>query len=125
MPVEKDFLKIHNLIRRALAGEEGTVSDYFGDNARSRRYFDFSCYPVCNEAGFITGAAVIATDTTMRKQSEKALSEQEERFRRLAEDAPDFLYRMSLPGGKYEYVNPASLTYTGYPPEEFYKKPGL
>ena len=32
---------------------------------------------------------------------------------------------MSLPGGKYEYVNPASLTYTGYPPEEFYKKPGL
>ena len=125
VPIEKDFQKIHNLIRQALAGNDGTLSDYFGDNARSRRYFDFSCYPVCNETGFISGAAVIATDTTTRKQSERALSEQEERFRRLAEDAPDFLYRMSLPDGKYEYVNQASLTFTGYPPEEFYKKPGL
>jgi PAS domain S-box-containing protein len=125
VPIEKDFQKIHNLIRQALAGNDGTLSDYFGDNARSRRSFDFSCYPVCNETGFISGAAVIATDTTTRKQSERALSEQEERFRRLAEDAPDFLYRMSLPDGRYEYVNQASLTFTGYPPEEFYKKPGL
>jgi PAS domain S-box-containing protein len=123
--IEKDLQKIHNLIRVALAGKEGTVSDYFGDNARNRRYFDISCYTVRNDAGHITGAAVIATDTTLRKQSERTLTEQEERFRRFAEDAPDLLYRLSLPGGRYEYVSPASLSFTGYPPEEFYKKPGL
>ena len=71
------------------------------------------------------GQRSLPTDTTLRKQSERALIEREERFRRLAEDAPDLLYRMSLPEGKYEYVSPASLTFTGYPPEEFYKKPGL
>ncbi len=33
-----------------------------------------------------------------------------EYLRRLAEDMPDVLYRMSLPDGVYEYVSPASLT---------------
>ncbi|MFA5266815.1 MAG: PAS domain S-box protein [Methanoregula sp.] len=125
VPIEKDLTRMQNLIRQALAGNEGSVSDYFGDNARSRRYFDLSCYPVCNDTGFIMGAAVIAIDTTQKKQSEKSLSEREVQFRRLAEDAPDLLYRMSLPEGRYEYVSPVSLSFTGYPPEEFYKKPGL
>jgi len=125
VPIEKDIRKIHRLIQKALEGEQGTLSDYFGDNARSRRYFDLSYYPIRNEAGIIAGAAFVATDTTLRKQSERHLSEQEERFRRLAENAPDLLYRMSLPEGRYEYISPSSLTFTGYPPEEFYQKPGL
>jgi PAS domain S-box-containing protein len=125
VPMEKDARKILDLIRLALAGEQGVISDYFGDHARSRRYFDISCYPVRNDAGLITGAAFIGTDTTSRKQSERALIEREDRFRRLAEDAPDLLFRVSLPEGKYEYVSRASLTLTGYPPEVFYKKPGL
>ena len=123
--IEKDLQKINHLIQQAFAGEVGKISDYFGDNARSRRFFDLSSYPVCNDAGFIVGAAVIATDNTVRKQSEKLLREQEERFRRLAEDSPDLLFRVSLPEGKYEYVSPAAVAFTGYQPEEFYKKPGL
>jgi PAS domain S-box-containing protein len=125
VPIEKDIRKLLRLIRQALAGEQGATSDYFGDNARSRRYFDLSCYPVRNDAGLITGAAVIATDTTVRKKSERTLVEQEERFRRLAEDAPDLLYRISIPEGRYEYVSPSSLAFTGYLPEEFSQKPGL
>lgn len=125
VPIEKDLQKLLHLIRQALAGEQVAFCDYFGDHARSRRHFDLSCYPVRNNSGLITGAAVIATDTTVRKKSERTLVEQEERFRRLAENAPDFLYRMTLPEGKYEYVSPGSLTLTGYTPEEFSKKPGL
>jgi PAS domain S-box-containing protein len=125
LPVEKDFLTIHTLIRQALEGKEGTISDYFGDNPGSRRYFGISCYPVCNDAGFIMGAALLAIDTTLQKQSEKETSEREVHFRRLADDAPDLLYRMSLPEARYEYVNPASLVITGYPPEDFIRKPGL
>jgi PAS domain S-box-containing protein len=125
IPVDKDKRKIQNLILQSLNGQSVTLSDYLGDYARSRRYFDLSSYPLCDEAGGITGAACIVLDTTERKQGEKAHSEREELFRQLAEDAPDFLYRMSLPEGTYEYVSPASLTFTGYPPEEFYKRPGL
>ncbi|HEY5498112.1 MAG TPA: PAS domain S-box protein, partial [Syntrophales bacterium] len=53
------------------------------------------------------------------------LQESEERFRRLAENARDVIYRMSLPDGKYEYISPAVLSVFGYSPEEFYKTPVL
>jgi PAS domain S-box-containing protein len=125
VPIEKDFLKISNLARQALAGEDGSASDYFGNNALNRRYFDLMCYPVFNDAGSIKGAAVIAIDTTLRKQREREQSERENQFCRLAEDSPDLLYRVSIPEGKYEYVSPSALTITGYPPEEFFKRPGL
>ncbi|MFH0727938.1 MAG: response regulator [Pseudomonadota bacterium] len=53
------------------------------------------------------------------------LRESEERFRRLAENAKDMIYRMSLPDGTYEYVSPASIDLFGYPPEAFYETPDL
>ena len=60
-----------------------------------------------------------------RKQSEEALRESEERYRRLAENSPDMIYQMSLPDGKYEYVSPAVARIFGYPPEAWYENPCL
>jgi two-component system cell cycle sensor histidine kinase/response regulator CckA len=54
------------------------------------------------------------------QQTEEYLRESENRFRRLAENAPDMIYRMSLPDGRYEYVSPASYDITGFKPEEYY-----
>ncbi|MBF0368940.1 MAG: response regulator [Magnetococcales bacterium] len=51
--------------------------------------------------------------------------ENEARFRRLAQNAPDAIYRMSLPDGRYEYVSPAITKLTGYTPAEFYARPIL
>jgi PAS domain S-box-containing protein len=125
VPIEKDRQKILRLIRQALAGEQGTLKDYFGDNARSRRYFDLVSYPLPDDTGLITGAAVISSDCTLEKQAEKALIDREDQYHRLVEHAPDLLFRASIPKGTYEYFSPASLVFTGYTPEEFYKKPGL
>jgi len=44
-------------------------------------------------------------------------------FTRLAANAKDVIYRMSLPDGKYEYINPACSELFGAEPEEFYKSP--
>lgn len=55
-----------------------------------------------------------------REQVEAALQDSEARFRRLAENAPDVIYRMSLPDGTYEYISPAVRELFGYAPEEFY-----
>jgi PAS domain S-box-containing protein len=64
-------------------------------------------------------------DVTEQKKVTEALRMSEDKLRRLADNAPDMIYRMALPDGKYEYVSPASLALTGYTPEEFYAEPGL
>ncbi len=60
-----------------------------------------------------------------RDEAEVNLRKNEELFRLLAENASDLIYRMSLPGGRYEYVSPSSERLFGYTPEEFYDAPLL
>jgi PAS domain S-box-containing protein len=56
----------------------------------------------------------------------QALRESEQRFRRLAENAQDIVYRYRLaPTPGFEYVSPASTRITGYTPEEYYADPDL
>lgn len=64
-------------------------------------------------------------DITDRIKAENMLKESEHRFRFLAENAKDMIYRMSIPDGRYEYVSPASLEIFGYLPTEFYDEPVL
>ncbi len=64
-------------------------------------------------------------DILERNQEEDAIQESEERFRHMAENSQDMLYRMSLPDGQYEYVSRASTTIFGYPPEDFRNSPFL
>jgi len=62
---------------------------------------------------------------TSIKDSIEDLKASEDRYRRLAENSPDMIYRMSLPDGIYEYVSPASEMIFGYPPNVWYDNPGL
>lgn len=65
-------------------------------------------------------------EITDRKKTEQQLRQSEERFRMLAENALDVVYRYALtPKPHYEYVSPSTQTVTGYTPEEFYKDPYL
>ncbi len=69
---------------------------------------------------------LLFNDVTERKMTLNALKESEERFRRLAENAPDVIYRRELrPEPRCTYVSPAVFDITGYTPEDFYSSPEL
>ena len=67
----------------------------------------------------------INEDTPESRWTKKALIESEKRYRRLLDNSPDIIFRMSLPDRKFEYVSPAAEQLTGYTPEDFYSQSGL
>jgi PAS domain S-box-containing protein len=59
-------------------------------------------------------------------ETNRSLAESEARFRRLAENAQDLIFRYDLhPRRGYAYVSPAAVAFTGYSPEEHYADPDL
>ena len=55
----------------------------------------------------------------------RKLKASEEKYRRLAENLKDMIYLMTIPEGKYQYVNSSAEDITGYTPEEFYQSTRL
>ena len=60
-----------------------------------------------------------------KNKMEKELRSSEEKFRWLAENSKDMIYRMTIPDGEFQYVNPAAEEITEYTPEEFYNSTRL
>jgi len=68
----------------------------------------------------------IGQELAERQRAETALRQSEERFRRLAENAQDLIYRYEFtPSRGFTYVSPAATPITGYTPEEHYADPEL
>jgi PAS domain S-box-containing protein len=60
-----------------------------------------------------------------RWENQKQLDHSRAMFQRLSDNARDVIYRMSLPDGRYEFINRACESVFGFPQEDFYEKPAL
>lgn len=122
-PDDRERAKVHFM--RALCGESFTITEMYGDTSRGRRWYEDIYTPIRDEMGKVIGLTVFLTDITGKIEREEALRETEEKFARFVDHAPDMLYRISIPEGRYEYLSPACQSLCGYSPEEFYHNPCL
>jgi PAS domain S-box-containing protein len=107
-------------IKKAFDGETITYETDFRD-----KVYRNIISPVILLNGKPDYVLLISLNITDKIRTEQELKKSEERFKRLAENAKDLIYRMSLPNGIYEYVSPASKEIFGYSPQEFYDNPIL
>jgi len=74
--------------------------------------------PVFDAEGRITKVIHVAKDITERKRAEEALKESAGKYRLLAENTLDVIWRMNL-DLEFTYVNPAIFGVMGFTPEEW------
>ncbi len=90
-----------------------------------RRWWLGTFYPIRLRQR-ISGLGMTMVDISDRKRSRQALAASEERFRLLAENAVDVIYRYRFhPDNRFEYVSPSATAMTGYTPEQYYADPYL
>ncbi len=90
------------------------------------RDFIFSKATFTDASNEVAGIIGVMLDISDRKRVEEALRKSEGRFRLLAENARDmiFRYRLTHPRG-FEYVSPSVTSIMGYTPEEYYTDPDI
>ena len=82
--------------------------------------------PLKDSQGQIIGLVGVSTDITPLREADEKLAKSESKFRLLAENARDLVFRYAVvPTPHFEYVSPSSLDLVGYSPEEHYSDPEL
>ena len=74
--------------------------------------------PILDDKQEVIGTTGIARDITPRRQMEEILRESETKYRLLAENARDLIWRMDL-NQRITFASPAVQLLTGFTPEEF------
>jgi PAS domain S-box-containing protein len=82
--------------------------------AGEAQWWTISGAPLRAEDGTVTGAVLVSTDITRRKELEDALRESETRFRELADYAPLFIW-IADEQARVTYANKSLLDYFGAP----------
>ena len=94
--------------RRALSGESFTAAVEFDELVFETRYS-----PLRDDRGAVCGVIGVATDITESRKAERALQDNEARYRELFENANDIIYTHDLLGN-FTSLNRSGESITGY-----------
>lgn len=73
----------------------------------------------------IVRQSVLLTESERLLEADRRASEHESRFRRLADTVQDIIFRIGIPGGRFDYLSPAVRTVFGDSPEYWRQRPNL
>lgn len=76
--------------------------------------------PVCDESGKVVNIVSFMRDASGTKRLRNALDQTERHLNFLSDNTSDFLFRLRLADGQYDYVSPAVFNITGYKPQDLY-----
>ncbi len=123
-PDELEALKAKSKLIKKSKTTQKFIYRFLHQKRKEYIWLEEKVTPQFDKHGNHIGNLGITTDVTERVEAEKALKKSEERFRMLAENAMDVIYRFSVvPTPHYEYISPSVLKMSGYSPEEFYNDP--
>jgi PAS domain S-box-containing protein len=123
-----DVSSVKETVDRLLQERKPQTFYYRFKHKRKQEYIwiEERVFPKYDERGRHVANFGITRDITEIKEAELSLKRNEERFRMLAENAQDIVFKFAFfPVGHYEYVSPSVFELTGYTPEEFYTDPYL
>jgi PAS domain S-box-containing protein len=127
--VHPDDLKLlMDMQKKARKYKKPVVYNYRFRHKKTDKYIwlEERVFPKYDTEGNYTADFGITRNITEIKEAELTLKENEGKFRMLAENAQDVIFKFAfLPELHYEYVSPSVLMLTGYAPEEFYEDPYL
>lgn len=112
-----DFFKKEKLARLICTGTVQNHEVLFEKRERGKIILDISSSVLRDEAGDPMAIVCISKDITVRKQSEQALRESEQRYRLLAENITDVIWIMN-PEMKLAYISPSVKYLRGFTAEE-------
>ncbi|HAA89513.1 MAG TPA: hypothetical protein DCE07_02880 [Peptococcaceae bacterium] len=124
---EKSRQPLENIVRGVLESKKShhKSNDFLLVNRKGEELpIEYTCTPILSEEKRLLGAVLVFRDISERRKRERALQESEQRFRLIAENARDIVFRYRLlPEPGFEYVNPATKAISGYSPEDHYADP--
>lgn len=81
--------------------------------------------PTFDKTGAESEIIGVARDITEQVHNRTQLLQSEERFRLLAQNANDIIYKLSFYPTRYEFISPSVEKITGYTPDEYYADPHI
>ncbi len=103
-----------------------TTYRFMHQKTKEYRWLEERVYPRFDKDGKSIGVLGVTRDVTQRIEAENKIQHSEKKFRMLANNAQDVIYKYIFhPEPKYDYISPSIEEMSGYTPEEFYADPML
>jgi len=119
--IRKSNAKMKAALHHALAGETSEYEDFYTSVTGNKTSYIRAVFNPVEKGKSPTAVIASLEDITERRKMETALAKTEKRFKIMAENTKDIIYRFSVLNKKFEYISPACLEITGFPPGNFYE----